>query len=581
MKTRLSLLVIIFLIGWSSCTNRPNYPLAMQEAESYMKSYPDSALYLLETLADSISSFPEETQMYYHLLCIQAKDKQYIEHTDDSLINCIVEFYEDYDNAEKQMMAYYYQGSVYRDMNDAPRALKAFQQAVDVSKQDNVLLAKAYNQMGSLFMYQGLYDEAIKVNRKNIELYTLLGKHNKTSYALRDIARMYGIKAVNDSALFYYKKAYETALADSDTTCYYDILGEYGGFNYQIGDVKTAKLSLLIADKNLHKKYKYNIYLNLGNIYKDYSIWDSAYYYYQKTLDEGDIYSKYYTYQDLSEMESLKGNPTGAFEYLKLHIKLKDSIDIITQTEAIAKINSLYNYHHKEKEIGNLKLRETQNKNTNLILLLILLIILIISSFIILYQRRKNRIAIEQTKKLKEIEETNYRKSIAAINENNEMIAKLDIELKDAQEKNNLLRQKLILTQKEILAIRNKEIIASNNEYELQIATFKQSSIFLLLQRAATDSNIKFTDKNWEEINYHINLAYPNFTTNLYQLYPQLSIIEIRICWLIKLSFSPAEIARILLRTKPAISNARVRLYKKIHKKDGSADIFDEFIRKL
>ena len=127
MKTRLSLLVIIFLIGWSSCTNRPNYPLAMQEAESYMNSYPDSALYLLESLADSISSFPEETQMYYHLLCIQAKDKQYIEHTDDSLINCIVEFYEDYDNADKQTMAYYYKGSVYRDMNDAPRALKVYE----------------------------------------------------------------------------------------------------------------------------------------------------------------------------------------------------------------------------------------------------------------------------------------------------------------------------------------------------------------------------------------------------------------------------------------------------------------------
>ena len=86
-----------------------------------MNEHPDPALELLQHQKDSIASFPEETQMYYHLLCIQARDKQYIEHTSDSLINQIVQYYENRDDAEKLMMAYYYQGSTYRDMNDAPR----------------------------------------------------------------------------------------------------------------------------------------------------------------------------------------------------------------------------------------------------------------------------------------------------------------------------------------------------------------------------------------------------------------------------------------------------------------------------
>ena len=581
MKARLHILFILLVIGWSSCTRHTTYPLFMQEAAMCMNEHPDHALELLQHQKDSIASFPEETQMYYHLLCIQARDKQYIEHTSDSLINQIVQYYENRDDAEKLMMAYYYQGSTYRDMNDAPRALKAFQQAVDVSKQDNILLPKAYNQMGSLFMYQDLYDEAIKVNRKNIELYTKLGQPNKAAYALRDIARMYSMKGEIDSTIFYYKEAYNTALANRDSICYYAILGEYGGFNYQIGDIQTAKKLLLIAEKNLHRKSKYNIYLNLGSIYKNDCLWDSAYYYYHKTLHEGDIYSKYYAYQDLSQMESLKGDQTKALKYLRLHVTLKDSIEKVTQTEAIAKISSLYNYQHTEKEISKLTLSEAKKKNTILVLLLILFAILIFSSIIISYQRQRNRKTIEQAKKIKEIEEANYKKSMAAIHENNKMIAQLDIQLKDAQEKNNQLKKKLILTQKEILTLRNKEIVASNNEHELRIATFQQSSIYLLLQRAASDNNIKITDKDWEEITFHINLAYPEFTTHLYQLYPQLSTIEIRICWLIKLNFSPAEIARILLRTKSAISNARVRLYKKIHKTDGSGEIFDEFIRKL
>ena len=99
----------------------------MQQAEELMNTRPDSALHILEGMADSLAMLSDEAQMYYHLLTIQAKDKQYITHTDDSLINRIVEFYEDEGNDERLMMAYFYQGSTYRDMNDAPRALKAFQ----------------------------------------------------------------------------------------------------------------------------------------------------------------------------------------------------------------------------------------------------------------------------------------------------------------------------------------------------------------------------------------------------------------------------------------------------------------------
>ena len=51
-------------------------------------------------------------------------------HGKSSLINRIVAFYEAYGNSDRLMMAYYYQGSTYRDMNDAPRALKSFHQVI-------------------------------------------------------------------------------------------------------------------------------------------------------------------------------------------------------------------------------------------------------------------------------------------------------------------------------------------------------------------------------------------------------------------------------------------------------------------
>ena len=170
---------------------------------------PDSALHYLSLLKDSIRCEPEESQMYYHLLTIKAEDKLYTRHISDSLINLIVKFYNKYGDKNKQMEAYYYQGSVYRDLHDAPSALDAFHEVISRSKelspadkkQSADLMARTYNQMGTLFAYQGLYDEALQANRESVNCYLAQGKKDKISYAFRDIARMYDAKHQKDSAL--------------------------------------------------------------------------------------------------------------------------------------------------------------------------------------------------------------------------------------------------------------------------------------------------------------------------------------------------------------------------------------------
>ena len=199
---------ILLLIGIPACQQHKDYPHAILQAESCMEEHPDSALHYLSAYADSIGMQPEETRMYYHLLTHQAKDKLYMKPESDSLINRIVAFYDETDDKDKQMLAYYYQGSVYRDLNDAPRALKAFQQVLDLGEGTPPcdLFARTYNQMGTLFAYQGLYNESLEANKKAAEQFILQGKKNKTSYALRDIARMYNVKNQRDSASHYYQK---------------------------------------------------------------------------------------------------------------------------------------------------------------------------------------------------------------------------------------------------------------------------------------------------------------------------------------------------------------------------------------
>ena len=380
MKQLLHIFIGVILFGLSACQRETTYPLAMQQAESLMNTRPDSALHLLQGMADSIFTLPEEAQMYYHLLTIQSKDKQYITHTGDSLINRIVAFYEESGDKDRLMMAYYYQGSTYRDMNDAPRALKAFQQAVDLNVPNLDLLAKTYNQMGTLFMYQGLHDEVIRVNRKAMEAYLSLGKRNKISYFQRDIARMYDMKDMPDSALHYYKEACRTALADGDSAKFYGVLGELGGYYYKIEVIDTAKQILLSTQKVNFIRNKTHIHAMLGHIYRTENLLDSADYYYRKAAQTGNIRHTYNNFRHLFTLEKQKGNHAKATEYIQRALTLKDSIDRMDKTEEIAKINALYNYQHFEAENARLKLSQEVHKNW--ILVLSIVILLTISFFV-------------------------------------------------------------------------------------------------------------------------------------------------------------------------------------------------------
>ena len=175
MGKHLTYLLLLWVIFCAGCARHQDYPEAIQRAKSCMDEHPDSALQLLTAYADSISTQPEETRMYYHLLTHQAKDKLYMKPESDSLINRIVAFYDETDDKDKQMLAYYYQGSTYRDLNDAPRALKAFQQVLQLSEgyPPCDLFARTYNQMGTLFAYQGLYDESLEANKKAAEQFIL------------------------------------------------------------------------------------------------------------------------------------------------------------------------------------------------------------------------------------------------------------------------------------------------------------------------------------------------------------------------------------------------------------------------
>lgn len=582
MKKLIHILTIILSVSTFACQQYKDYPEAIQRAESCMDTHPDSALHYLSAYADSIGIQPEETRMYYHLLTHQAKDKLYMKPESDSLINRIVAFYDETDDKDKRMLAYYYQGSTYRDLNDAPRALKAFQQVLQLGEgyPPCDLFARTYNQMGTLFAYQGLYNESLEANKQSVQQYLLQGKKNRTSYALRDIARMYDAKEQRDSALHYYQEACGTALNAKDSNRYYSILSELGGVYYSLSDFKTAKY-LLNTSINTHTKNPANIYAILGAIYQTQGDMDSATYCFKQMLESSELRKQYHAHHHLFQIEMDQNNTQEAMGHYYAANILEDSIKRITATETVAKMNALYNYQCAEQ--ANIQLQLTKEKQTRSIWVLSFFILLLLGIGTTIYQhmQKKHQTALSKEKILHIQTEEKYNNSLKKIEENQLEIDKLNDLLNQNEDKSNHLKQELAIAKKELLEEQNALILASDKERKLSKQVFMESDIFSLFHKVAYTPGLHLSAKEWSSLYHHFQMAYPDFLTQLKELYPNPSEHELRICILLKMGISVTGIASLLESSKPSITNARTRLYEKIFGKKGKACDLDKFIAEL
>lgn len=108
---------------------------------------------------------------------------------------------------------------------------------------------------------------------------------------------------------------------------------------------------------------------------------------------------------------------------------------------------------------------------------------------------------------------------------------------------------------------------------------FFQSDYFCRLrQRIAAGETLKPED--WDEMEREIRPVYPDFARRLSGLC-KMSDVEHQVCLLIKLRFSPSEMAGVLCKDISTVSSIRSRLYKKVFQQKGRAKEWDEFILSL
>ena len=579
-------LPLLFLLVWTSwcisCTHTAkDYPHAMRMAETCMGTSPDSAWALLQGIADSIPHLPEEIQMHYHLLVLQAEDLQYSLHTDDSLVNSLVAYYDTQGKKPEQILAYYLKGKVYADMNDAPQALEAYQQALDLATGQPDWEVVIFREMYQLFANQGLHDNALRITKNLLHIHERQGNAPETAQAQRNMARLFYQKEEKDSALYYFRQTGHSALTLADSAAYYEMLAEQAGILYETEGTEQAFPLLKKAEKREDILDKSNIHFLLSQIYTDRKQWDSAHYYNRKVAESGNIEKAYHSYRNLYALEKQKGNYTKALEYMEKALDSRNLLQTIGQSEAVAQIHALYNYQHIADENADLRLSKEKQKNVILILTLLTTGIVFAGFAFVSYQRKRSRQILERERKLKQLAEERYAKSQMAIHDNERKLEELTKLLAKAQAENDTRMSGSLEMEMKKLQLQNEEIRLSENEQQQRIASFKNSQLYKLIVRASQNDTILLSEEDWVQLEEAIDFMYPTFNKYLSNVFPDMSLQTRQVCWLSKIGILPIGIAHIFKRSRQAITNTRTKLNKIIADSSLPEDNFDDFIINL
>lgn len=531
MRPSFALVVVLTLFVLLGCTGS-QYPLSLRMADTLTNSNPDSAVVLLGQIEAEMSVASEPMRRYYQLLRIKADDKTDRMEVSADSVKELVHYFEDRGDKSLLPTAYYYAGRVYSDLNEAPISLNYFQKSLDAMENENIddqkLKSVIYSQMGYLYLFQYIYDEAERCFRASYEIGVEINDTASILWGLRDLGTTYQWQERYQEGM----DCLERAKLISDKT---------NDVKMQLG-ISRAIAYLLDSKKEhgLARQYMQEPMQNIQMLDSGVVLTTMASIYYNnheidsfikcaKQLElVGDAFSKEYVYNKLTDIYLKEKKIEKAGEYYNKYLLFKDSTSGIIKTGELQKVHSLYKLHKEEAKNAELKIHR-------LVLSIGFLVSAIGLMVVLLYLYLSRRSSIERLKRFKMLQR--------------------EINLQNAPE--------------------NKEIKDSEHVKK----SIKSSPVYgCLLERVKSFS--KLNSQEWKDIEAVINANYPDFKERLYDVY-DLSSYEYQLCLLIKMDVPPRSMAILTSHTVSAVSQARKRLYKKFFREEGTGEQWDEFIRSL
>ena len=276
------LFIILSALLLATCTNSAlrTQHSELAKADSLMHAHPDSALVLLQSIsADSLTD--EANRAYHALLLSQALDKNYIDETNDSLINIAVDYYADNPISTQQMLAYYYQARIKQNARTYPEALYAalHAEATALQLNDHYHLGLIYRLMMECYSHVYNTEKELEYAQLSYEHFALTEHKRHVNFALLNLADTYTANRKVNQSIGIIKPLIEEAEAKKDTSLLSNAISSYSNslmLQKEYVSAKTALLRLQTIRKRPLTTRNYS-HLAIAYLYENQS--DSALYY--------------------------------------------------------------------------------------------------------------------------------------------------------------------------------------------------------------------------------------------------------------------------------------------------------------
>ena len=242
----------------SACRDKQTVVDILDEAETLMTESPDSAYTLLQTLpVDELHQ--DKNRARYALLYSQVLDKNYIDETNDSLINIAVEYYRTTDDVRSKFLSFYYQGRIYTNAGELHKAMLAYMEAEQLADAvtDGYLSGLLYAELGKIYRLYYDYPKSLDANLKSIEAYEQAGKFRHRNYMWLNQGRIYRNMGKNLESVRLLRMALAKGV---DTTFWNSIDIAYAPFLSYIDD--NLKCTHSFVPFPNHPQYSYH-YLDI------------------------------------------------------------------------------------------------------------------------------------------------------------------------------------------------------------------------------------------------------------------------------------------------------------------------------
>lgn len=581
-------LILIFAV---SCSDNNPLLSRLDHIDSIMDANPQAAYDSLCTIkkTQNIAS-AKKINMKWRLLMATAQNKLYMQMPTDSAFSEVVAYYDRNGSDNEKMQSRYLLGCIYRDMNDAPKAIECYNYVLehfsDIDSQEGYkLLALSYGEKADLLYAQLLlpkaiaaYNKAILYSEKCNDSLLLADNYNYKSFA-------YSLLNMYDSAIVANETSTKILLALNRKTDAAIVHGcnminylkkkdfvklkkavdmyEFNSGLFHDGEIENGK--------EIFYYFKASYYLNVNNL-------DSANYYFYKDLSLcSDYENKHAATEGLAQVYTLVNNKDSIAKYTTLASAWNDSLYLNKNSELSAKNEALYSYNSYKTSAAK-SMHENQTTKFSYRIVLVLIVILILLG--IFFIRKKTQMVWwrhnQLLTKMKKYRDES--KSIAdnKILENNKLKT---INQKLFNEKSAIESEKNDLQKKLDEYKENEELLKSIptiNEVDKLILESSVYGIIYNYSQKRKSINEGILTKLFEMM----NTILPSFRTKMMSVEP-LAQLDYAICILVRLHFRPADICVLLDIDSATLSMKRKRLLKKVYGMDGSAKDFDQRVQKI